>query len=154
MGAISHRPHARARQHQTLENPPGQIPSQQMVSCNSTELLMQEVNEAPQQKLRLVNTCFCNVRQKCKCAYKLLPQYSALHADTRQLTILVLAIGLHGCCLTCRIGKCTNATSYRLCKWLSANHPLGTGSTNTQHIDYTFIYMKRSKPYYKLSRQK
>jgi len=29
MGAASHRPHARARQHQTLGKPPGQIPSQQ-----------------------------------------------------------------------------------------------------------------------------
>jgi hypothetical protein len=28
MGAVSHRPHARARQHQTLGKPPGQIPSQ------------------------------------------------------------------------------------------------------------------------------
>jgi len=28
MGAASHRPHARARQHRTLEKPPGQIPSQ------------------------------------------------------------------------------------------------------------------------------
>jgi len=29
MGAINHRPHTWARQHQTLANPPGQIPSQQ-----------------------------------------------------------------------------------------------------------------------------
>jgi len=29
MGAVSHRPHARVRQHQILEKPPGQIPSQQ-----------------------------------------------------------------------------------------------------------------------------
>jgi hypothetical protein len=28
MGAVSHRPHARARQYQTLGKPPGQIPSQ------------------------------------------------------------------------------------------------------------------------------
>jgi len=28
MGAVSHWPHARARQHRTLEKPPGQIPSQ------------------------------------------------------------------------------------------------------------------------------
>jgi len=28
MGAVSHRPHARAFQHQTLGKPPGQIPSQ------------------------------------------------------------------------------------------------------------------------------
>ena len=31
MGAVSHRPHARARQHQTLGKPPGQIPTQQFV---------------------------------------------------------------------------------------------------------------------------
>jgi hypothetical protein len=30
MGAVSHRPHDRARQHRTLGKPPGQIPSQQM----------------------------------------------------------------------------------------------------------------------------
>jgi len=33
MGAASHRPHARARQHRTLGKPPGQIPSQQNERC-------------------------------------------------------------------------------------------------------------------------
>jgi len=32
MGAVSHRPHARARQHRTLGKPPGQIPSQHQTS--------------------------------------------------------------------------------------------------------------------------
>ena len=34
MGAVSHRPHARARQHQTLGKPPGQIPSQHNIITN------------------------------------------------------------------------------------------------------------------------
>jgi len=37
MGAASHRPHARARQHQILGKPPGQIPSQHLTSA---ELLL------------------------------------------------------------------------------------------------------------------
>ena len=35
-GAVSHRPHARARQHWTLRKPPGQIPSQHNCSCIRT----------------------------------------------------------------------------------------------------------------------
>jgi hypothetical protein len=35
MGAVSHRPHARDRQHQTLGKPPGQIPSQQSFGRSS-----------------------------------------------------------------------------------------------------------------------
>jgi len=31
MGAVSHRPHARARQHRTLGKPPSQTPSQQNI---------------------------------------------------------------------------------------------------------------------------
>jgi len=37
MGAVSHRPHARARQHQTQGKPPGQIPSQQRPRANTQE---------------------------------------------------------------------------------------------------------------------
>ena len=36
MGTASHRPHARARQHQTLGKPPGQIPSQHIVFGRTT----------------------------------------------------------------------------------------------------------------------
>jgi len=35
MGAVSHRPHARARQHQPLGMPPGRIPSHQLLSGSS-----------------------------------------------------------------------------------------------------------------------
>jgi hypothetical protein len=37
MGAVSHRPHARAHQHRTLGKPPGQTPSQQKVLAVPTD---------------------------------------------------------------------------------------------------------------------
>jgi len=38
MGTVSHRPHARARQHRTLGKPPGQIPSQHSINRNCRRL--------------------------------------------------------------------------------------------------------------------
>jgi len=49
MGAVSHRPHARAHQHRTLEKPPGQIPSQHSPSGPRLSR-RNKVNETNKQK--------------------------------------------------------------------------------------------------------
>jgi hypothetical protein len=59
MGAASHRPHARARQHRTLGKPPGQIPSQHVEPGNSVS--QRQLLDSPLDSSGRSTLCICAV---------------------------------------------------------------------------------------------
>jgi len=85
MGAVSHRPHARACQHQTLGKPPGQIQCQQ---STPPILLDHGLQVHPQTRTIMASKCISefNLISASKCISELLDRGLQMHLQTRSIT--------------------------------------------------------------------